>query len=460
MSQSAATEQMVHKKQISKQEYSLREEWAPETVKAYQVSPVEPVQRQHQHQTQGQNQTQAQHHAQALPQVNPHSQARIPNKRSQPRSSSLFEEWKAKALRSPTKEKTEPGEPGVLSTAESKANRNKDKLEESITSGDVRVLLGEHSEKTVSIRGKPKKPGVGVSPAPAAASKARNNVNEGGATSVDATGSLPEHSARTVNAQMETKEPGVTSPAVSNDNSSKHSGSITTGHSTGPSSKDNSKNEGTSTVSGGSRRSRTKSLGKASVRAKSREPGTASAAAPKKGNDDKGSTAAVVARQMLGECSDQAANVGPKTKPAGNDHSQQPEASRASNVKEESYACAPPSDNVAPPAVNLETNTTSEPPRRGRTSQPQRCEWERQYSRGRQRSLERDNHFRAQSLERTPYMAPSGILLGVDDLRKLALGTMFKGKDKVYFIPSFIEDPWKGLKPVPSIRPPDLMDRF
>ncbi|KAL4935857.1 hypothetical protein BDV06DRAFT_217110 [Aspergillus oleicola] len=307
MSHQTAPKQNLQKKQISKQEYSFREEWAPETVNDYQLSHDEPAQYQHQHY---QQQPPQQFHPHLQPHPHPHPpphfqgqpqvvypkrtsmQARIPNKRNQARSSSLFEEWKAKALRSPDKEKTTEADAPLVAANAPKTNRGRGRTGKSTVSGDVRVLLGEHSDNTVNIRSK-------------------------------------------------TKESSV-------------------------------------------------SIGLAVV--------------PKEDNGQ---------------------------------------------VEEPAFT----------PIVDHEAATKNNPVRRGRPDR-QRCEWERQDTRGRQRSLERQELYRGRSLERKPYTAPNGTLLGADELRKLALGTILKGTDKVYFIPCFIEDPWRGLTPVPSIRPSNLMSRF
>lgn len=46
------------------------------------------------------------------------------------------------------------------------------------------------------------------------------------------------------------------------------------------------------------------------------------------------------------------------------------------------------------------------------------------------------------------YTAPNGTHLRKDELDKLSMGVKVPDKDTVYFHPSFVEDSWKGLKPV------------
>ncbi|KAL3482315.1 hypothetical protein BJX99DRAFT_252571 [Aspergillus californicus] len=51
------------------------------------------------------------------------------------------------------------------------------------------------------------------------------------------------------------------------------------------------------------------------------------------------------------------------------------------------------------------------------------------------------------------YAAPNGIHFDQGELRNLAYGINLEGKDKVYFLPCFIDDPWKGMKPTPAVYP-------
>ncbi|KAJ0423779.1 hypothetical protein BJY00DRAFT_44757 [Aspergillus carlsbadensis] len=103
--------QILKKKAISKSEYLLREEWAPETINEYQmivgepsVTPVPPPKptpsvQQQQRPQRPQQQTNTV--------SNRHGQGRGPNRcmQSQARSSSMFEEWKARSVVTPEKAK-------------------------------------------------------------------------------------------------------------------------------------------------------------------------------------------------------------------------------------------------------------------------------------------------------------------------------------------------------------------
>lgn len=46
------------------------------------------------------------------------------------------------------------------------------------------------------------------------------------------------------------------------------------------------------------------------------------------------------------------------------------------------------------------------------------------------------------------YTAPNGTHLRAGELRQLSNGVKRPDRDRVYFRPSFVEDPWKGVKPV------------
>ncbi|PTU21300.1 hypothetical protein P175DRAFT_0500202 [Aspergillus ochraceoroseus IBT 24754] len=47
-------------------------------------------------------------------------------------------------------------------------------------------------------------------------------------------------------------------------------------------------------------------------------------------------------------------------------------------------------------------------------------------------------------------MAPNGSLISKEELVKLSAGLRLDNTDTVYFLPSFIEEPWKGMKAVPA----------
>ncbi|PLB53130.1 hypothetical protein P170DRAFT_434850 [Aspergillus steynii IBT 23096] len=46
------------------------------------------------------------------------------------------------------------------------------------------------------------------------------------------------------------------------------------------------------------------------------------------------------------------------------------------------------------------------------------------------------------------YTAPNGTHLRVGELQRLSCGVKVPNKDTAYFRPSFVEDPWKDVKPI------------
>ncbi|PTU21301.1 hypothetical protein P175DRAFT_0179692 [Aspergillus ochraceoroseus IBT 24754] len=92
MSRQCAPKEIL-KKELSSREYSLFEEWAPDTLKTYSASIPPPA-------TQTED-----HQRQTISPVNVQGYPNSP-RRMQMRSSSLFEEWKALALRGTDKLKT------------------------------------------------------------------------------------------------------------------------------------------------------------------------------------------------------------------------------------------------------------------------------------------------------------------------------------------------------------------
>ncbi|RDW86820.1 uncharacterized protein DSM5745_03462 [Aspergillus mulundensis] len=222
--------------------------------------------------------------------------------------------------------------------------------------------------------------------------------------------------------------------------------------------------------------------------------------------------------------SKRAAVLQAKPLPSNDGSNQQPEENKAGNVIEVAHHSAPSSDKVnAPmsvPMVKPRENTRGRSNRKGRTSNNQVEDPERQCSRERQAAqadqpchtrqssrgrpglqehqaslglqtsqatrpinarqpskerqgshahhpsqsrqvpVERQQRSRERSSEQVAYTAPNGTQLTVEELRRLGNGNILAGKDKVYFMPCFIEDPWSGLIPVPVTRPRDLMFRF
>ncbi|KAL4796845.1 hypothetical protein BDV19DRAFT_387717 [Aspergillus venezuelensis] len=352
MSHQAAPKQILQKKQISKQEYSFREEWAPETVNEYQVSHDESAKHQLQHQHQHQSQPPPQPSANPTPRptIRPqtHSQfqnqpvyadstriqPRVPNKRIQGRSSSLFEEWKAKALRSPDEEKEKAKEdtdsPTTSTAPKGNMSRGRGKSGKGTVSGDVRVLLGEHSDSTVNIRAKNKGSVPGV--VEAAVQKQGNGQAEKRVIPVDATGPQEEYASKASNAQVRTEEPGSCPVTLSR---KKHGKSISRSkniHFEGPTEKHSNEAESKDTTSepgAGSKAALKDKKGTgestARVRARSKEPVITSPVLPELTEKGKGSASSTSAR---GASKDRTVTLRSTAKPATNDQGQRSEVGK------------------------------------------------------------------------------------------------------------------------------------
>lgn len=61
---------------------------------------------------------------------------------------------------------------------------------------------------------------------------------------------------------------------------------------------------------------------------------------------------------------------------------------------------------------------------------------------------EKRMQYSAQDVRSQDYQAPSGAFLNSNQLARLSEGVKMPLKHTVYFLPSFVEDPWKGLKSV------------
>ncbi|KAL5043763.1 hypothetical protein BDW71DRAFT_216144 [Aspergillus fruticulosus] len=495
MSNQGVPTRILKKKQISQQEYDLREEWAPETVNEYQVIPNEHTptrqlpsrlqreKRTWQPQAAEKQQTESQylpHHQVATvskADANADMQGRVPNKRSL-----LFEEWKARSVRSPEQMK-EPGS----STAVRKGNNIETKR--STTSGDVRVLLGErfHKVRSGAVKGRPVNDGRGQQP---------ESIDAGNeATSGDGRKPLVEHTVRAANINA-TPEPAnkdpIQHPKVekTRDKATSKDGRAPLGeHSdkaTDPQATTNPENEGYV-----------------------QQTGTAKTVKTTTSNGTRGHERKSSKRTTI---------VQAKTSPTNDGYSQQREV-KTDNANEEGHTPAPPSENADIPLATPGASTREKGGRRrksrgwqedpGRQSPRGRpTSHERQSSQGRlavqelrhshelqfpqalqsvpapqaskghrnsqarhpsharhpchsrQGSIERQQRPRERAHEQAVYMAPNGTQFGVNELRRLAHGLRVSGNVKVFFIPCFIEDPWRDVEPVPCIRPPDLMSRF
>ncbi|KAI9374284.1 hypothetical protein BJX61DRAFT_532486 [Aspergillus egyptiacus] len=137
MSQSVP-KQTPEKKQISKREYDIRQEWAPDTIQDYEapLNNSAPKPRQQQHPAN-------------IPIITGSVtvRGRVPNRREQPRSSSLFEEWKAKSLHGPVETTERPVTPPLTA-------QRKDRTGEHTASVEGRAPLKESPVKVSNTQNK------------------------------------------------------------------------------------------------------------------------------------------------------------------------------------------------------------------------------------------------------------------------------------------------------------------
>ncbi|KAL5340090.1 hypothetical protein BJX70DRAFT_131692 [Aspergillus crustosus] len=162
-----------------------------------------------------------------------------------------------------------------------------------------------------------------------------------------------------------------------------------------------------------------------------------------KGNER--TTAPAEAQVSSAENPGQEANNQVEAKPANRGCDQQPEATKATSVSTEPQPLASSVNNInSPVKVSVGTTTKKKTHKRGRASTRQSDKESPQLSQ------ERPQHPSERAPTPAAYTAPNGIQFTKDELRKLALGIRLEDGLKVFFLPCFIDDPWKGLKPVPS----------
>lgn len=187
------------KTQISQGEYDIRAEWAPETIKDYEVAPKTPAP-----EPQPKKQPK-QRQPNPAPETEPEApvdiQGRVPNRRVQARSSSLFEEWKSKALRPPSSEK-----PQEKKSGQTRRRKGNSANEGSASSADAGITEPpkEHLEKPASIRAKSKPATAGRGPQ----TEAMRNVGSTASGHIKAIGSSKEPSDEAGCPGVETKSEG------------------------------------------------------------------------------------------------------------------------------------------------------------------------------------------------------------------------------------------------------------
>ncbi|KAL4741226.1 hypothetical protein BDV11DRAFT_213471 [Aspergillus similis] len=494
MSDQVVSTHILRKKQISQQDNDLRRQWAPETVSDYQVIPEEhastpPEQQTWQPQGAEKQQTESQplrqHQASTVSNanINANVQRRVPNRRSL-----LFEEWKARSLRKPGQLK----DAGFSLTAVQKGDNTETKR--SITSGDVRVLLGQRFDKPGSGR-------VKVKPAQDGPGQHESNDIRKTATPGDDRSSSMEQTAEAAyvhtNPELANKDP-ILYPKVEKlrNRATPKDGRALLGEDS-----DRTIDARATTSSDNDGHVQQTKAAKADNTTTSKDT---------KGYGRKNSKRASIVQARISlanngynqhsKVKSDNANEDGHTPAPFSEYSNTPvvppgtstrrKGSRGTKSRERLISCRrhasrerqssqgrlatqelrPSKEPQSPKA--LQSAHTQQPSEKHQDSQAQHPSHARQPSRehrgsherhtyhSRKGSVERKQHSRERPREQTVYTAQNGTQFGVDELRRLAHGVKVSGNIKVYFIPCFIGDPWRDVKPVPCIRPPDLMSRF
>ncbi|KAL3438342.1 hypothetical protein BDV09DRAFT_205672 [Aspergillus tetrazonus] len=495
MSDQDMSTHILREKQAPQQDNDLREEWPPESVSNYQVIPKEHAstsleQQTWQQQAAEKQQTESQPllHHQAFTvsnaNVNANVQGRVPNRRSL-----LFEEWKARSLRSPER----------LNALTAVHEGNNTETKRSILSGDVRVLLGERFDKPGSgrvkikpVQDRPHQAGLNDTRKKATSGDDRSSSVEqtaesayvhtnpklankdsihyprteklrDRATSKDGRALLGEHSDRAIDAQATTS---LDNDCHVQQTKAARADSTITSKDTRWYGRKNSKRasivqESSSIANNGhNQQSKVKNDN-------TNEEGHTPA--PFSGNSN---TPFV----QPGTSSGKTGSRGMKSKERQHDHERRRSRRRqASHERQFSQGRLAqelrPSKEPQPPRA-LQPAHAQQPSEKHQDSQAQQPSHVRQPSREHQgsrerhtypsekRSIERKQRSRERTREQAVYTAQNGTRFGVDELRRLAHGVKISANVKVYFIPCFIGDPWKDVEPVPCVRPPDLMSRF
>ncbi|KAL4818000.1 hypothetical protein BDW67DRAFT_183292 [Aspergillus spinulosporus] len=499
MSDQAMSTHILRDKQLSQYDNGLREEWLPETVSNYQVIPKEHAPTSPEQQTwQPQEAEKQQIESQPLPHrqastpsnanINANVQGRVPN-----RHSLLFEEWKARSLQSPG----QLNDAGFSATAVQKGSNTKTKR--SITSGDVRVLLGERFDKPGSCRVKVKP--VQDNPGQPELNDARKKETSGDCRSL-----LVEQTAGVAyvhtNPKMANKDPihyprpeNLRDRATSKGGKAllrEHSDREIDGQATTSSDNDGhaqqtkaAKADDTTTSKDtrgyGRKNSKRGTTVQASISLANNGHSQQSNATTDNANE--GHTPAAFSENSNtpivppGTSTRKKGSRGIKSRERQQDHERPRSRRRQASHERQSSQGRPATQELRPskepqPPQALQSARVQQPSEKYQDSRAQYPSHARQPSREHQGSRERHTYPSGKGFierkqrswerprEQAVYTAQNGTRYGVDELRRLAHGVKVSGNVKVYFIPCFIGDPWKDVKPVPCIRPPDLMSRF
>ncbi|KAL4810043.1 hypothetical protein BDV18DRAFT_156418 [Aspergillus unguis] len=450
-------------------------------------------------------------------------QARVPNRRVQARSSSLFEEWKSKALRDPSldriKEKesdtaTRAGPSATTGDAASGAVRGRDPRGDRPQKGinvraknkplndargrqsDPRIISGNTTSEAVEAKEKSKEPSEKTADAPVrtkSAKDVRSRQSEAGSVPKAILSEAFETRGRSkepfekptsvlVNArptyEIRARQPEATdTPKSATTDAFKAVGcseKISGGEvgiqvKVNPANVARGRQPGTSrfqpsAVSGDIRVSLGKQSDKPGSNRLKKSPAGDFCSRQLVTSKGQESVMSGDVRVALGEHPNRIGNVQAKGNTASDTVHQHLDAVKFGEFSKESITPA------GSPNTSVPTKYPKTPPR-GRISDQQWLDRqrygeermrsrERKRSVQRQQSLERQLHIRGRSREPLPYEAPNGTHFSSDEMRKLALGLNLKNNDTVYFLPCFVDNPWRGLKPTPAVRPVDLMDRF
>ncbi|KAL4748603.1 hypothetical protein BDW72DRAFT_214717 [Aspergillus terricola var. indicus] len=473
-------------KQMPHQNNDLREDWAPESVSDYQVNskehaPTPPEQQTCQPQGAEKQKTESQpllqHQASTVFNTNANFNVhgRVPNRRSM-----LFEEWKARSLRSPGQLKDD----GFSLTAVRKRNNTESKR--SIPSGDVRVLLGERFDKPGSGR-------VMVKPVQDGPGQSELNDARKKATPGDGRSSLVEQTAGAacVHTNPELAEEGpihypraekLRDGATSKDAIDAQTTTSSDNDSHVQQTKADDTTTSKDTRGYGRKNSKRASIVQASISLANNDHNQQSKVKTNNVNEE-GHTPVPFSETSNtpvvppGTSTRKKGSRGMKSRERQQDHecqrSRRRQASHerlSSQRRQATQELRPSKEPQLPQAI--QSAHAQQPSKKHQDFQAQHPSHARQPSRehqgsrerhtyySRKGSIERKQHSRERLSEQAVYTAQNGTHFGVDELRRLAHGVKVSGNVKVYFIPCFIGDPWRDVKPVPCIRPPDLMSRF
>ncbi|KAL2800697.1 hypothetical protein BJX66DRAFT_97858 [Aspergillus keveii] len=543
----AAAHQVVPKqikKIISKDEYLMREEWAPDTINEYQMivdepsvipmpPPKSPPRLQQQQRPKRPQRQQQQTHTVS----NMHGQGRGPNRRmqSQARSSSMFEEWKARSSVTPDQAKGDDKNKEI--DGNSTASLQGDHKPDHSAALNVPDNLKETSVASTVSSPKHNKPNSNgapavsentvkqASPTPVASSHGPNKTGGGAASGDD---KVKESSVTPAASSQPPKTKGRAAPVVENNKVKETSVNLTnssqvpkteggaapitkddkgeSSHVAPPSASKARHRRGSSAASGvvnkvkGTRAVPTSSSqapktdgGAAPVAKANKVNGTDGAPVPLSRIKHKrdGSAASInssktkgggatsaassqadnkaeVNAPIIGEKNVERAGVASTALPQVNSITEKSPASvnaaadhpdkAVENQIEPNPTCdvqfhqqkpeklaGGPAEIHAPAPSSSVTSTASANPTRGTRK------------RANKKGLmidKQDDKSRPQ--ERVPeyaYTAPSGSGFTLRELGNLKVGVKLDGPDKVYFLPSFIEDPWRGMEPSRAVQP-------